>query len=145
MRQKFRQHDTRGEVWEVNRLQMRMRRNRSSFFQLCWDTRPNGGQSEQSRVLALIPGINQDSNSTRGLTPGMIDPARGENGGRVPAPRPERIVWPQALVLNYCLMLTSTARSTRRWSTSGVTDSTSHFPSSSRAIVHSSIKHRRHA
>lgn len=31
-------------------------------------------------------GIDTENNSTRGLTPGLIDPSKGEAGGRIPIP-----------------------------------------------------------
>jgi hypothetical protein len=37
------------------------------------------------RMLKAI-GIDTQDNSTRGLTPGLIDPSKGEAGGRIPIP-----------------------------------------------------------
>ncbi|KAG7005141.1 hypothetical protein G7Y79_00021g050080 [Physcia stellaris] len=42
---------------------------------------------DQQRRLAKISLAAQGNNTTRGFTPGLVDPSRGEAGGRVPLPK----------------------------------------------------------
>lgn len=42
---------------------------------------------DQQRRLAKISLAAQGNNTTRGFTPGLIDPSQGEDGGRVPLPK----------------------------------------------------------
>ena len=42
---------------------------------------------DQQRRLAKISLAAQGNNTTRGFTPGLVDPSQGEDGGRVPLPK----------------------------------------------------------
>lgn len=55
---------------------------REKFHLADWDARPNA----VLKAKLIIAGLNPNSNSTRGLTPGLIDPKKGEEGGRIPLP-----------------------------------------------------------
>lgn len=49
-----------------------------------WFTDPNGGNNEP--VIRALNPAQRVGNTTRGSTPGLIDPAQGEAGGRIPRP-----------------------------------------------------------
>ncbi|KAE8383224.1 hypothetical protein BDV26DRAFT_303532 [Aspergillus bertholletiae] len=64
-------------------IELRRKAFREKFHVACW-----GAQKTINNIsrLALSMGIDPASNTTRGLTPGLIDPSKGEAGGRVPLP-----------------------------------------------------------
>ncbi|KAK1145783.1 hypothetical protein N8T08_004024 [Aspergillus melleus] len=63
----------------------RRRLFRETFHIALW-----GSQKSMNEVGRMVMGIGRDPkmNSTRGLTPGLIVPAEGESGGRIPLPSP---------------------------------------------------------
>ncbi|GES66877.1 hypothetical protein ATEIFO6365_0004013100 [Aspergillus terreus] len=67
-------------------LEYRRQFFRETFNLACW-TSPES--ISQICNLLVERGIDPAMNSTRGLTPGLKDPARGEAGGRVPLPIPQ--------------------------------------------------------
>ncbi|KAI4178240.1 MAG: hypothetical protein LQ348_005653 [Seirophora lacunosa] len=72
-----------------NIIQMHISRNRPKWGLLCWFTivlhdEKNGARDEALRRLSDKQIKN---NTTRGTTPGFIDPVLGEAGGRVPLPK----------------------------------------------------------
>ena len=74
-----------------NAIQTRATRNwGQKFTMLSWHTKGKWrrGQPNASReaVLAMLTPAQVTANSTRGSTPGLIDPALGEAGGRIPWP-----------------------------------------------------------
>ncbi|KZZ87898.1 hypothetical protein AAP_05382 [Ascosphaera apis ARSEF 7405] len=75
---------------ENNALQQRGVRFRKAFSLLAWGT-GNRKTEQMEKILEgkmLERGIDPARNSTRGLTPGLIDPVAGEAGGRIPVPEP---------------------------------------------------------
>ncbi|KAL1956261.1 hypothetical protein VTO42DRAFT_7521 [Malbranchea cinnamomea] len=83
---------------EKNTLQQRGVRFRQKFKMLAWGS---GSKKTQEMEDALIremkqKGIDPKSNSTRGLTPGLINPKFGEAGGRIPVPEQYRKNKPNA-------------------------------------------------
>ncbi|KAE8354311.1 hypothetical protein BDV28DRAFT_156323 [Aspergillus coremiiformis] len=64
-------------------IELRRKTFREKFHVACW-----GAQKSVNDVYrrAASMGINPSLNSTRGLTPGLIDPSKGEAGGRIPLP-----------------------------------------------------------
>lgn len=69
---------------------------RKAFHLLSWRNR-GGKAAEQGEALEenirremVNRGIDPSRNSTRGLTPGLINPDLGEDGGRIPVPEPFR-------------------------------------------------------
>lgn len=56
------------------------------------DTPTPGAASIKAEVLRSLTAAQRATNSTRGSTPGLIDPSVGEQGGRVPLPNPPRPV-----------------------------------------------------
>ncbi|PYI15301.1 hypothetical protein BO99DRAFT_342941, partial [Aspergillus violaceofuscus CBS 115571] len=78
----------RGHSVKPNALQQRGGRFRQAFFLCAWDSGNKksialGAEIEQKLVAA---GISLGLNSTRGITPGLINPVLGEAGGRIPLP-----------------------------------------------------------
>ncbi|KAL2010415.1 hypothetical protein VTN00DRAFT_6222 [Thermoascus crustaceus] len=71
-----------------NALQQRGVRFRKAFSMLAWGSgNKKTAELEGEIVKAMIQkGIDPALNSTRGLTPGLIDPQLGEAGGRIPVP-----------------------------------------------------------
>lgn len=71
-----------------NALQQRGVRFRKAFCMLAWGSgNKKTAELEAEIVKAMIEkGIDPALNSTRGLTPGLIDPQLGEAGGRIPVP-----------------------------------------------------------
>ncbi|KAL4800995.1 hypothetical protein BDV19DRAFT_384006 [Aspergillus venezuelensis] len=72
-----------------NALQQRGVRFRQSFNLKAWRS---GNKRSTELEIALLKkmdeaGLDINSNSTRGITPGLIDPKAGEAGGRVPLPK----------------------------------------------------------
>ncbi|KAL1851146.1 hypothetical protein Plec18170_006470 [Paecilomyces lecythidis] len=65
-------------------LQMRRYRFREAFHLGCWGSGPSMGAVTR---LLEVNGLDPRLNSTRGLTPGLINPYLGERGGRIPLPR----------------------------------------------------------
>jgi len=63
-------------------------RLRSKFGLITWHSRGNGKKMTELRdgVLNRLSQTQIANNTTRGLTPGLINPALGEAGGRVPLP-----------------------------------------------------------
>ncbi|KAH8430458.1 uncharacterized protein LDX57_008117 [Aspergillus melleus] len=68
-----------------NDVEYRRRLFREAFHIALW-----GNQKSMNEVGRMVMGIGRDPkmNSTRGLTPGLIMPAEGESGGRIPLPPP---------------------------------------------------------
>ncbi|KAL9016788.1 MAG: hypothetical protein Q9185_005875 [Variospora sp. 1 TL-2023] len=71
-----------------NIIQMHISRNRPKWGLLCWFTialhhEKNGARDE---ALKMLSDEQINNNTTRGTTPGLIDPSLGEAGGRVPLP-----------------------------------------------------------
>ncbi|KAK2770678.1 hypothetical protein FQN53_005389 [Emmonsiellopsis sp. PD_33] len=71
-----------------NALQQRSVRFRQAFYMLSW-----GSGNKQTKVVAeelekkmIEVGIDPAANSTRGMTPGLIDPALGVEGGVIEPP-----------------------------------------------------------
>ncbi|KAE8369146.1 hypothetical protein BDV27DRAFT_153412 [Aspergillus caelatus] len=64
-------------------IELRRKAFREKFHVACW-----GAQKTINNIsrLAISIGIDPASNTTRGLTPGLIDPSKGEAGGRIPLP-----------------------------------------------------------
>ncbi|KAI4177691.1 MAG: hypothetical protein LQ343_000154 [Gyalolechia ehrenbergii] len=67
-----------------NGIHMLVMRNRASHKMVTWTT-DNGPSSRADWINEMTDQQRQD-NTTRGLTPGLINPALGEAGGRVPLP-----------------------------------------------------------
>ncbi|KAL9009733.1 MAG: hypothetical protein Q9173_005263 [Seirophora scorigena] len=72
-----------------NIIQMHISRTRPKWGLLCWFTivlhdEKNGARDE---ALRLLSDEQIKNNTTRGTTPGLIDPVLGEAGGRVPLPK----------------------------------------------------------
>lgn len=60
---------------------------------LSWhDTPTPGAAGITADVLRSLTAAQRATNSTRGSTPGLIDPSVGEQGGRIPLPNPPRPV-----------------------------------------------------
>ncbi|KAF9890965.1 hypothetical protein FE257_005222 [Aspergillus nanangensis] len=72
----------------VNALQQRSVRFRQMFSMIAWDSgNKRSLQLEESLLTKMAEkNIDPTRNSTRGITPGLIDPALGEAGGRIPLP-----------------------------------------------------------
>ncbi|KAI5305711.1 hypothetical protein KEM55_008885, partial [Ascosphaera atra] len=81
---------------ENNALQQRGVRFRKAFNLLAWGTGNRKTEEMASKLMAMMErrGIDPENNSTRGMTPGLIDPAAGEEGGRIPVPEPYRSRYP---------------------------------------------------
>ncbi|KAF5864360.1 hypothetical protein ETB97_007922 [Aspergillus alliaceus] len=64
-------------------IELRRKDFREKFHVACW-----GAQKSVNEIyrLAASKGIDPALNTTRGLTPGLIDPSKGEAGGRIPLP-----------------------------------------------------------
>ncbi|KAL2361292.1 hypothetical protein RJZ56_005831 [Blastomyces dermatitidis] len=75
-----------------NALQQRGVRFRQAFNILSWGTGNKQTKivAEQLEKKMQAKGIDISLNSTRGLTPGLIDPGMGEAGGRIPVPEAYR-------------------------------------------------------
>ncbi|ODH51605.1 hypothetical protein GX48_02275 [Paracoccidioides brasiliensis] len=71
-----------------NALQQRSVRFRQAFHILSWGTGNKKTQETAAEIDRKLrkKGIDPAANSTRGLTPGLINPALGEAGGRIPVP-----------------------------------------------------------
>ena len=68
-------------------LWQRGTRFREDFYLISWSPKKRSDRLENTIRRELINrGIDPARNSTRGLTPGLIDPDRGEDGGRIPVP-----------------------------------------------------------
>lgn len=71
----------------VNALNMRLSRYwRPAYSLLSWHG--TGMSTKEAGILALLSRAQRASNTTRGTTPGLIDPNLGEAGGRVAHPIP---------------------------------------------------------
>ncbi|KAF7597373.1 hypothetical protein BBP40_006314 [Aspergillus hancockii] len=64
-------------------IELRRKAFREKFFIACWGAKKS---VNEIRRLTKSKGIDPALNTTRGLTPGLIDPSRGEAGGRIPLP-----------------------------------------------------------
>lgn len=75
-----------------NALQQRGVRFRKAFGILSWGTgnRKTEQLAANLETKMLRNGIDPKLGTTRGLTPGLIFPALGEAGGRIPVPKPYR-------------------------------------------------------
>ena len=59
------------------------------FKMVSWHESPSFGTARnKGDVLRTRNDAQKATNSTRGSTPGLKDPSRGEQGGRVPLPNP---------------------------------------------------------
>ena len=69
-------------------LNRRSQRFRKAFYLKSWlkKNRKTLEAEEYITQQMLNRRINPALNSTRGMTPGLIDPDRGEDGGRIPVP-----------------------------------------------------------
>ena len=73
---------------EHNRLYVRVRSNREAFSILNWYPKPNTGLEYTDRIRARFSPQQLRDNSSRGVTPGLINLEKGEvPGNRVPIPR----------------------------------------------------------
>ncbi|KAL8939900.1 MAG: hypothetical protein Q9211_002528 [Gyalolechia sp. 1 TL-2023] len=72
-----------------NNLQMNISRNRSKWGLVSWCTTLLHEKDNRTRQEALNALSNEQisNNTTRGTTPGLINPTLGEAGGRVPVPK----------------------------------------------------------
>ncbi|KAB8237645.1 uncharacterized protein BDW43DRAFT_321954 [Aspergillus alliaceus] len=72
-----------------NALQQRSVRFRQQFSLIAWDSGNKRSQHLKQDVLQKMEGngIDPTLNTTRGITPGLIDPSLGEAGGRIPLPK----------------------------------------------------------
>ncbi|EAW24076.1 uncharacterized protein NFIA_036480 [Aspergillus fischeri NRRL 181] len=64
-------------------IESRRENFRSAFHVANWNTQKSIWDID--RMLKAI-GVDTQKNTTRGLTPGLIDPSKGEAGGRIPIP-----------------------------------------------------------
>ncbi|KAE8150407.1 hypothetical protein BDV25DRAFT_139893 [Aspergillus avenaceus] len=64
-------------------IEWRRQTFRENFYVACWGAQKSVNEIHR-RVVAV--GIDPKLNTTRGLTPGLIDPSKGEAGGRIPIP-----------------------------------------------------------
>ncbi|GMG52350.1 unnamed protein product [Aspergillus oryzae var. brunneus] len=71
-----------------NALQQRSVRFRQQFSLIAWDSGNKRSQQLKQDILRKMQeiGLSPALNTTRGITPGLIDPALGEDGGRIPLP-----------------------------------------------------------
>ncbi|OGM50165.1 hypothetical protein ABOM_001122 [Aspergillus bombycis] len=71
-----------------NALQQRSVRFRQQFSLIAWDSGNKRSQQLKHDILQKMQniGISPALNTTRGITPGLINPALGEDGGRIPLP-----------------------------------------------------------
>ncbi|KKK23300.1 hypothetical protein ARAM_006375 [Aspergillus rambellii] len=71
-----------------NALQQRGVRFRQAFNMIAWDSGNKRSRELEAQVLKKMEeqGLDLSANSTRGLTPGLINPNLGEEGGRIPNP-----------------------------------------------------------
>ncbi|KAL2825638.1 hypothetical protein BDW59DRAFT_179840 [Aspergillus cavernicola] len=71
-----------------NALQQRNVRFRQAFGMLAWGSGNKISRDLEADLLQRMEdlGLDINSNSTRGITPGLIHPELGEDGGRVPIP-----------------------------------------------------------
>lgn len=71
-----------------NTLQQRSGRFRQDFHIISWYSGNKKSHDIEARINQelLARDINPALNTTRGLTPGLVDPALGEAGGRIPLP-----------------------------------------------------------
>lgn len=78
-----------GRLINKNSLNTQGGRFRKKWKMLSWHV-PRTGQSDDQKsrkiVLDSLTSHMRRTNTTRGLTPGLINPAQGEAGGRVPLP-----------------------------------------------------------
>ncbi|KAK2875609.1 hypothetical protein FQN49_001569 [Arthroderma sp. PD_2] len=72
----------------ANTLQQRGVRFRQAFSLASWgvSSRQTDKAIDNIRGKLVERGIDLQANTTRGLTPGLVDPRRGEEGGRIPVP-----------------------------------------------------------
>ncbi len=76
-----------------NALNTECFRWRGKFTMISWhDTPTPGAAGITAEVLRSLTTAQRATNSTRGSTPGLIDPSVGEQGGRIPLPNPPRPV-----------------------------------------------------
>ena len=71
-----------------NALNMENSRMRERYHMICWHpgTDPEKENLARQRVFSKLTSQQIAANTTRGSTPGLIDPLLGEAGGRVPHP-----------------------------------------------------------
>lgn len=71
-----------------NTLQQRGVRFRQAFSMMAWGSGSRKTQEIEAEIEGKLiqNGIDPQLNSTRSLTPGLIDPNLGETGGRIPVP-----------------------------------------------------------
>ena len=65
-------------------LRSRVSRPRPSYYMISWYSGP--AAPSNLRIINALTPAQRTNNTTRGSTPGLIDPAQGEAGGRIPHP-----------------------------------------------------------
>lgn len=75
-----------------NVIQMTTSRNRTSWGMIGWfpNTLHNNDNGAHDKALSLLSAEQIENNTSRGTTPGLIDPMLGETGGRVLVPNPTK-------------------------------------------------------
>lgn len=93
-----------------NALQQRGVRFRQAFNIIAWRSGNKRSAQLEADLMQKMSSLGLDVkfNSTRGITPGLIDPSRGESGGRVPIPA----CWQQRKLGSEGPMLTQQAATT---------------------------------
>lgn len=70
-----------------NDINMRMSRGRRKWSMACWRDPRNGATGPRDKLLKTLSAHQIRNNTTRGSTPGLIDPSLGElDGNRIPIP-----------------------------------------------------------
>jgi hypothetical protein len=70
-----------------NDINMRMSRGRRKWSMACWRDPRNGATGPRDKLLKKLSAHQIRNNTTRGSTPGLIDPSLGEvDGNRIPIP-----------------------------------------------------------
>ncbi|KNG82508.1 hypothetical protein ANOM_009694 [Aspergillus nomiae NRRL 13137] len=71
-----------------NALQQRSVRFRQQFSLIAWDSGNKRSRQLKQGILQKMQniGLSPALNTTRGITPGLVNPALGEDGGRIPLP-----------------------------------------------------------
>ena len=71
-------------------LRSRVSRHRAPYYLLSWWLSPSAPSN--TRVLDELTSAQRRDNTTRGATPGLINPARGIDSERIPHPRGDDVV-----------------------------------------------------
>lgn len=70
-----------------NDINMRMTRGRKKWSMACWREPRNGATGPRNKLLRTLSAYQIRNNTTRGLTPGLINASLGEvQGNRIPIP-----------------------------------------------------------